>query len=91
MTRGRKVALTFVMAGMIALAAVHDAGAWQGVAGPFRVRVVDAQHHGVATIKVDVMTPDLTYRSFTTDKDGLAAIAREVAVEGAFLTVKRSR
>ena len=88
MTRVLKVASTFVMAGMLMIAAVHDAGAWQGNAGPFRVRVVDAQQQGVPMITVDVMTPDLIHESFTTGKSGLVAIAKEVTVEGAVLSVK---
>ncbi len=88
MTRGLKIASTSAMAGLLLIAAARDAGAWQGTAGPFRVRVVDARQQGVPSITVDVTTPGLAHESYTTGRTGLAAIARQVAVEGAVLTVK---
>jgi hypothetical protein len=82
MTRGLTVASAFVMAGMVTIAAVQDAGAFQGDASPFQVRVTDAQRKGVPKIAVEVMPPDQPRRSFATDQDGRVAIPAGVVRPG---------
>jgi hypothetical protein len=91
MTRGLTVASAFVMAGMVTIAAVQDAGAFQGDASPFHVRVADAQRKGVPKIAVEVMSLDQPRRSFATNEDGRVAIPAGVVVEGAVLSAARGR
>ena len=86
MTRRLTVASMFVMAGIIAITLVRDAGALQVDVGSFHVRVVDAQEKGVPKIAVEVVAPDQPRRSYVTDQSGRVAIPGWAAIDGAVLS-----
>ena len=72
--------LAVAAAGVMAAAAGYDGRGQQATAaGPYYVRVVDAQDRAVPKVAVEVRVPDRPVRSFTTDGDGRAVIPEAAA------------
>ncbi len=91
MTRRLGGLLSVVAMGMAAAMGSDGAAARAADAGPYYVRVVDAQDRAVPKIAVEVRVPDRPVRSFTTDADGRAVIPEADAVEGAVLSATRGK